>query len=147
TSLTGNDETRRDIYAAGYGYKNDLFQIRNRLEYRIDEGSERIRQWVTTNRAKTVVNENLSWLGQFDFAKTFGNQDDSSDVVSNYTESMIGFAYRPQVINNLNLFGKMTYVYGLDPDDQLIVNSTSSGGKRYTSSLYDQKSWVWSLEG
>ncbi|OCG33072.1 hypothetical protein A9G33_01430 [Gilliamella sp. Choc3-5] len=147
TSLSGHDETRRDVYAAGYGYKNDWFQIRNRLEYRIDEGSERIRQWVTTNRAKTIVSENLSWLAQFDFAKTFGNKDTSNDVVSNYTESMIGFAYRPKLINNLNLFGKLTYVYGLDPDDQLIANSTSSSGKRYTSSLYDQKSWVWSLEG
>ncbi|MCX8584772.1 hypothetical protein J3U16_01715 [Gilliamella sp. B3023] len=145
TSLTGNDETRRDVYAVGYGFKNEKFQMRNRLEYRIDEASERIKQWVTTNRAKTIVSENLSWLTQFDFAKTLGERDDK--VVSNYTESMVGFAYRPQAINNLNLFGKLTYVYGLDPDDQLIANSTSSGSKSYTSSLYDQKSWVWSLEG
>ena len=146
-SLTGNDETRRDVYAVGYGYKNDTVQVRNRVEYRIDEGSERIRQWVTTNRAKTTVNENLSWMAQFDFAKTLGEHDNNSEVVSNYTESTLGFAYRPLSINNLNLFGKLTYVYGLDPDDQLIANSTSSNSKSYTSSLYDQKSWVWSLEG
>lgn len=147
TSLTGNSETRRDIYAVGYGYKNESFQIRNKLEYRIDEGNDRIRQWVTTNRAKTVISENLSWIGQFDFAKTFGSDSSSSDVVSNYTEAVIGFAYRPMAINDLNLFGKVTYVYGSDPDDQLIANSTSSNGTSYYSSMYDQKSWVWSLEG
>ncbi|QIQ21237.1 hypothetical protein [Zophobihabitans entericus] len=144
TTLTGNNDTKRDVYLLGYGFKNDWFQIRNKLEYRWERGNgETVKQWVSTNRAKTIVSENFSWLGQFDIAKTTG----SNDVVNDFTEAAVGFAYRPMEINNLNLFGKVTYIRGVDPEDQLIANTGSSGTTSYYSSQYDQKSWVFALEG
>lgn len=86
----------------------------------------------------------MSWLGQFDIAKTTG----SSDVVNNFTEAAVGLAYRPMAVNNLNLFSKLTYIRGVDPDDQLTANTTNSGqGTNYYMSHYDQKSWVAALEG
>lgn len=139
TTLTGNNDTQRDVYLLGYGYKDVFFQIRNKVEYRWERGNNQtLKQWVTTNRAKTIISENFSWLGQLDLAKTTGSQD----VVSNYTEAAIGFAYRPMAVNNLNLFGKVTFVKGYDPDDQLIATNSGS-----IHNDYEQKSWVYSLEG
>lgn len=54
TTLTGNNDTQRDVYMLGYGFKNNTFQLRNKLEYRWERGNvETIKQWVSTNRTKT----------------------------------------------------------------------------------------------
>lgn len=144
TTLTGSNDTKRDVYLLGYGYKNEWFQLRNKLEYRWERGaSQTVKQWVSTNRGKTIVSENLSWLGQFDVAKTTG----SNDVVNDFTEAAVGFAYRPMAVNNLNLFGKVTFIRGVDPEDQLVASTNNNTVTNYYSSSYDQKSWVFALEG
>lgn len=148
TNLTGDSGTKRDVYLVGYGYKDERYQWRSKVEYRFERSEkEHIRQWVSTNRGKTIVSENWSWLGQFDIANTQGDTKADNAVVSDYLEAAVGFAYRPQWINNLNLFGKVTYVRGVDPSDQLIANTSSSRSVSYQQVEYDQKSWVWSLEG
>lgn len=144
TNGAANNDTRRNVYVFGYGFKDEGFQLNNNVEYRWEKGqNDVLKQWVSTNRAKTVLSEDLSWLAQFDIAKTTGSAD---DIVNNFTEAAVGFAYRPQFSNHLNLFGKATYIQGVDPADQIIANSNNNATSYYSND-YEQKSWVFALEG
>ena len=142
-SLGRRDVTDRDVWILGYGFENKDLQYQSKLEYRRDKGAEDMRQWVTTNRFKTSQSKDWSWLAQFDYAKTKG---DNSETLADFTEAAIGFAYRPIKHDRLNLFGKITFISGLDPEDQFNRNAYD-----YNYSMdpddYEQRSLVYSLEG
>ncbi len=142
-SLKGGSQTERDVWTLSYGYNGSDVEVRNKLEYRWETGSSTVKQWVTTNRAKTKENKGWSWLTQFDYARTTGD----SDVLNNFTEAAIGFAFRPINHNRLNLFGKISYVRGMDPEDQFIAATDSSGNTSYFANDYEQRSMVYALEG
>lgn len=135
-----SETTTRDVGSIGYNYKAKNAEGYHRLEYRREKGSSTgdLRQIVTTNRIKSVERNGLSLLGQLDYARTSGSEAN----LANYSEFAFGFAYRPVKNDKFNLFGKVTYIAGLDPDSQFIA--TSSGD---ISDDYEQKSWVWALEG
>jgi hypothetical protein len=136
------DITDRDVWLLGYGYENSSFQYQSKLEYRRDRGAENMRQWVTTNRLKTAQSKNWSWLAQFDYAKTKG---DNNASLADFTEAAVGFAYRPIKHDRLNLFGKITFISGLDPEDQFNVTDSTYNSRMEDD--YEQRSLVYSLEG
>lgn len=135
--------TDRSVWSLGYGYTGSDVEVRNKLEYRWETGANTIKQWVVTNRAKTKEHKGWSWLAQFDYAKTTGD----SDVVNNFTEAAIGFAFRPINHDRLNLFGKVTFIQGMDPEDQFVAATDYYGNTSYYSDDYEQRSTVYSLEG
>ena len=143
-SLTNeSDITKRDVWTLGYGFDNPRFEYRTKLEFRKEKGNENLEQWVTTNRIKTTQTGAWSWMGQFDYAKTTGTRED--ETLTDFTEAAIGFAYRPINHDKFNLFGKITYISGLDPEDQF--NKSSSDYSRLDEDDYEQRSMVYSLEG
>ena len=135
--------TTRDVVSAQYTYTSDTAEGRHKIEYRREKGGYDgdLRQIVTTNRIKTKERYGWSLLGQLDYAHTSGGNQDYD--LSNYSEFAFGFAYRPVNNDKLNLFGKVTYIAGIDPDSQFIAYGDSGTG----TSDYEQKSTVYALEG
>ena len=130
--------TTRNVGSIAYSYKGKSAEGFHRLEYRREKGNDDLRQIVTTNRVKTVERDGWSLLGQLDYAHTSGSGAD----LANYQEFAFGFAYRPVRNDRFNLFGKVTYIGGLEPDSQFI--STSNGD---ITNDYEQKSVVYAVEG
>ena len=141
--LSGSNDTNRQVWSLAYGYEGNKFEYRNKLEYRWEDGDAPISQWVTTNRIKSKENKGLRWIGQFDYAWTDGNDE----TVANFIESAIGFAYRPVNHDKLNLFGKVTFIRGMDPDDQMWASTDGYGNTVYDSDDYEQRTLVYALEG
>ena len=122
----------RDAFSVGLRHKNDRTDASTKLEYRRDKGSdERTEQWVTTNRVNHRLTPSLRIQGKFNFSET-------KDKISNlrdarFVEAGFGFAYRPVQNDRLNILGRLTYLYDLQPLSQ--------------STLADEKSLIVSLEG
>lgn len=141
--LNGSNDTDRQVWSLAYGYDGPRIDWRSKVEYRWEDGANEISQWVTTNRIKTREKAGWRWLGQFDYAWTDGNDD----TVANFIEAAVGFAYRPVKHDKLNLFGKVTFIRGMDPDDQMWANTDSYGNTVYSSDDYEQRTTVFALEG
>ena len=141
------DINDRSVWTLGYGFENANLEYRSKVEYRKEEGDTNLKQWVTTNRLKTSQKGDWSWMGQFDYAKTSG-LNSSDKTLTDFTEAAIGFAYRPIKHDRFNLFGKVTFVSGLDPEDQFNKSDSAFNGRTtLDNDDYEQRSLVYSLEG
>ena len=121
----------RDAFSVGLNYKEDGTDASTRLEYRRDKGAEEhTEQWVTTNRANYRLNPSLRLQGKFNYSETKDKRGNTNDA--QFTEAALGFAYRPINHDRLNVLGRLTYLYDLQPLSQ--------------SSNVDEKSLVASVE-
>ncbi len=123
--------TDRDAFSVGLTYKKGKTNASTKLEYRRDKGAlENTEQWVTTNRINYRVNPSLRLQGKFNHSETkdkIGNLRDAR-----FTEAAIGFALRPVNNDRLNVLGRLTYLYDLQPLSQ--------------STAPDEKSLIASIE-
>ena len=146
-SRAAKDINDRYVWTLGYGFENKHLEYRSKVEYRNEKGNTDLEQWVTTNRLKTSQKGDWSWMAQFDYAKTTG-LDAGDKTLADFTEAAVGFAYRPIKHDRFNLFGKITFVRGLDPEDQFNKSDSSMNGRTQLDvDDYEQKSLVYSLEG
>lgn len=123
--------TDRDAFSVGLNYDKDKTTASTRIEYRRDNGDGLdTEQWVTTNRWNYRVNPSLRFQGKFNYSETLDQMSNTSDA--KYTEAGLGFAYRPIDNDRLNILGRLTYLYDLQPISQ--------------SNNVDEKSLVASLE-
>ncbi len=123
--------TDRDAFSVGLNYKLDKTEASTRLEYRRDQGDvEETEQWVTTNRVNYKVSPSLRLQGKINYSKTFDKVSNLRDAT--FTEAGLGFALRPVNNDRLNVLGRLTYLYDLQPLEQ--------------SAEPDEKSLIASLE-
>ncbi len=123
--------TDRDAFSVGFNYKKNSTKMSSRLEYRKDKGSdEDTDQWVTTNSINHRLSPSLRLQGKFNYSETTDNIGNTRDA--KFTEAGIGFAYRPIENDRLNVLGRLTYLYDLQPLEQ--------------SDLTDEKSLIASVE-
>ena len=90
----------------------------SKIEYRTDDDSEQIDQWVLTNRLAYSLNDNLRLAARFNYAKTedgsvFDPVADEINQNSEFVEAGLGFSWRPSVSDKLNILGRYTYLYDL----------------------------------
>ncbi|KAG1654011.1 hypothetical protein GQR58_025277 [Nymphon striatum] len=136
--------TDRDAFSVGLTYKKDKTEASTRLEYRKDTGAnEDTEQWVTTNRANYQLSPSLRLQGKFNYSETKDQRGNTKDAT--FTEAAIGFALRPVSNDRLNILGRLTYLYDLQPLSQ----STNPDEKSLIASLestyqIDQK---WEIGG
>ncbi|WP_299880816.1 hypothetical protein [uncultured Cocleimonas sp.] len=122
----------RDAFSVGLTHKNDKTDASTKLEYRRDKGTnESTEQWVTTNRISHRLSPSFRLQGKLNFSET--KDKISSQLDARFVEAGFGFAYRPVHNDRLNLLGRLTYLYDLQPLSQ--------------STLADEKSLTFSLEG
>ncbi|MDA0958229.1 MAG: OmpA family protein [Proteobacteria bacterium] len=125
----------RTAYSIGSRYRQPQLEIVNRFEFRVDQNdlpTDRD-QWVTTHRVNLRTSDNWVMVAKADYSEATDKGDRSQDA--RFGEVDFGFAYRPVLANRLNMLAMASYVYDLDPTNQM-------GG------LYaDEKGYVLSVEG
>jgi len=126
---------RRTAYSIASRYRDEQMNLVNRMEYRVDDsatGTDRD-QWVLTNRVQYRYSDNWVLVGKADYSKAIEKSTEFIDA--RFAEVDFGLAYRPVDHNRLNFLAMASYVYDVDPRNQM-------GG------LYvDEKGRVLSLEG
>jgi hypothetical protein len=132
TNSDGGNVDRRAISISG-GRTSPDTDWQSKLEWRRDEGAERRRQWVSTNRLLHKINESWRVAARFNYSDTDDEIDPNAGA--KFIEGNFGFAWRPWNNTRWGVFGRYTYLYDLATLAQ--VNGAT----------YDQKSQILSLEG
>ena len=106
--------------SAGYGF--DKLKIASALEYlienteQLDASFTRRTTWFFKNSLKYQLSEDWRIIGKFNYAVSESSLGDDYDA--DYTEAVLGYAYRPVHHDRLNALLKYTYFYNLPSADQ-----------------------------
>jgi len=140
-SLQTNDleldagDIERRAATIGASFRGDRVKFGSVLEYREDDdqGSNSDNtQWVTSNTIEWQKSESLKLLGKLDLSAT--QSDANNNDEGKYVELDLGFAYRPNFNDRLNILGKYAFLYDLATTGQ-------------DTSDTDRRDHVFSLEG
>ena len=105
---------------AGYGF--DKLKIASALEYRIDNIQQpdtsfsKRTSWLLKNSLKYQLSDDWRIIGKFNYAVSESSMGDFYN--GDYTEAVLGYAYRPVQNDRLNALLKYTYFYNLPSADQ-----------------------------
>jgi len=115
-------ELERIALAVNAGYGFDKLDIASALEYRVDNTEHpdtsfsKRTTWLFKNSFKYQLSEDWRLLGKFNYAVSASSLGDYYD--GDYTEAVLGYAYRPVHHDRLNALLKYTYFYNLPSADQ-----------------------------
>jgi flagellar motor protein MotB len=126
---TGAELERR---AAGVrvGYGFETLKLASGVEYRVDDAEQidastvKRTTWLFKNSLKYQVFPDWRLLGKFNYASSESSQGQFFD--GNFTEGVLGFAYRPVNHDRLNALLKYTYFYNVPAADQVSGTSVSA---------------------
>lgn len=123
-------ETRREAIGVRVGYGSDAFKVASALEYRVDETENpdtsfaKRTTWLTKNSLKYQFTPDWRLIGKFNHSESESSLGEFYD--GNYTEAVLGYAYRPVKHDRLNALLKYTYFYNLPSADQVTLRNTAS---------------------
>jgi lipopolysaccharide assembly outer membrane protein LptD (OstA) len=126
--------------SAGYGFDN--LKLASALEYRVDNIEQpdtsfsKRTSWLLKNNLKYQLSEDWRIIGKFNYAVSETSTGDYYN--GDYTEAVIGYAYRPIQHDRLNALLKYTYFYNMPSPDQVTVTNTASD--------YIQRSHIGSID-
>ena len=110
----------------GYGFRT--LKIASALEYRIDDveqpdtGFSKRTTWLMKNGLKYQLSPDWRLIGKFNYARSDSSQGQFLD--GEYTEAVMGYAYRPVHFDRLNALLKYTYFYNVPAADQVTGTHT-----------------------
>jgi flagellar motor protein MotB len=114
--------------SAGYGF--DKLKIASALEYRVDDTEQpdtsfsKRTSWLSKNSLKYQLSEDWRIIGKCNYAVSESSMGDYYD--GDYTEAVLGYAYRPVHHDRLNALLKYTYFYNMPSKDQVTGTHTAS---------------------
>ena len=120
----------RNAYGVRLGYGFDNLKYAGAIEHRTDNTENldaTVTNRVTTlykNSLKYQLNPNWRLIGKLNHSTSISSQGDFYN--GNFTEAVLGYAYRPVENDNLNALFKYTYFYNLPAADQVTLNNTAS---------------------
>jgi flagellar motor protein MotB len=124
-------ETERTAVGLKLGYRFERMTFASALEYRVDksesplDGSTSKRTtWLTKNSLKYQVNPDWRLIGKYNHAVSSSSLGEFYD--GDYTEAVLGYAYRPVDHDRLNALFKYTYFYNLPAAEQVTVANTAA---------------------
>jgi len=133
----GQTTLKRNAIALNAGYATQNFKYGTALEYRKDEqGLEERNSYLVRNNLSYKVNPD--WRAQLRVDFAISNSNISEQLNSDYTEALLGFAYRPVDNDKFNALMTYTYLYDLAPANQF-VNSNQQND-------YQQRSHVFAVD-
>ncbi|MEJ2511505.1 MAG: OmpA family protein, partial [Anaerolineales bacterium] len=124
------EELERKALSLNAGYGFDKLKIASAMEYRNDKIEQpdasftKRTTWLLKNNLKHQLSQDMRLLGKFNYAVSDSSQGDFFD--SDYTEAVLGFAYRPVNNDRLNALLKYTYFYNVPPAGQVNGTNTAS---------------------
>jgi flagellar motor protein MotB len=123
-------ELERTALGVSVGYGFDNLKIASALEYRVDDSenpdtsTSRRTTWLTKNSLKYQLSPDWRLIGKFNYAHSESSLGQFYD--GNYTEAVLGYAYRPVLHDRLNALVKYTYFYNVPTAEQAVVASAGS---------------------
>ncbi|MGF1870474.1 hypothetical protein [Photobacterium indicum] len=105
----GVERKATSLYVA---FDQDNYTLKDKVEYRVDDGEEKIRQYVTTNRYTHHLTDEYTLFAKFNYSKS--ENATSDEVVERFIESNMGLAYRPIFNDRLNFLTRYTYLVDFD---------------------------------
>ena len=121
---------QRTAAAVRVGYGLDALKIASALEYRVDDSEQtdastsRRTTWLLKNSLKYQISPDWRLIGKFDYAHSVSTLGDF--FAGDYTEAVLGYAYRPVDDDRLNALFKYTYFYNVPTTDQVMVPNSGS---------------------
>jgi len=115
--------------SAGYGF--DSLKIASALEYRVDDSEQpdtttsKRTTWLLKNSLKYQLSPDWRLIGKFNYAHSESSQGQFFD--GNYTEAVLGYAYRPVNHDRLNALLKYTYFYNVPAVEQERATVSGAG--------------------
>jgi hypothetical protein len=120
--------------------------VRNKFEYRLDSGDEKIHQYVTTNSFKYKWTNEYTVTGKINYSVT--ENDTTGKTESEYSEGNIGLAYRPIYNDKVNYLTRYTYLQDeeIDSDRDISYVDENSHIVEFET-LYDyDENWAFGLK-
>ena len=133
---------KRTAAGVRLGYRFDAITYAGALEYRVDDNEQadtstsKRTTWLTKNSFKYLLNPDWRLLGKFNPSPSHSSLGEFYN--GNFTEAVLGYAYRPVNNNALNALAKYTYFYNLPASDQLTLSNSAAE--------FIQKSHILSLD-
>ena len=146
-------DLRRHAAAVSAAYKDDVTKWASSLEYRYEDSnlSGRRTSWLTRNTLGNQLSPAWRLLGKLDLARS--NSGQGVFFNGDYTEGVLGAAFRPVDNDRWNTLIKYTYMYDLPSAGQLSPSSGLpvpgiNGGGLFAPTVpdYSQKSQVFSID-
>ena len=115
-------ELKRTAAAVRVGYGFDALKIASALEYRLDDAEQtdtsttRRTTWLLKNSLKYQLSADWRLIGKFNYSHSDSSQGNFFD--GDFTEAVLGYAYRPVDNDRLNALFKYTYFYNVPAADQ-----------------------------
>jgi flagellar motor protein MotB len=115
--------------SAGYGFRT--LKIASGLEYRVDDAEQpdtstsRRTTWLVKNSLSYQLSEDWRLIGKFNYAHSESSQGQFFD--GDYTEGVLGYAYRPVDNDRLNALLKYTYFFNVPAAEQVTVPNSGPG--------------------
>jgi flagellar motor protein MotB len=135
-------ELERTALGVSAGYAFDKLKLGSAVEYRVDDTEQpdtsfsKRTSWLLKNSLKYQLSEDWRLVGKFNYAVSDSSMGDSYS--GDYTEAVLGYAYRPVHNDRLNALFKYTYFYNVPAADQV----TGAGA----ASDYIQRSHIGSVD-
>jgi hypothetical protein len=124
---------RRTAASLALGYTMERVRIGSAIEFRDEKGSGRNqRVWLFRNNVSYGVNPDWRALGQFNVARA--RNATPSLVAAQFTDAMLGFAYRPVDNDRINALVRVQYFDDLGPVGQ-ITGSGQIQSPKQTSTI------------
>jgi hypothetical protein len=139
--LTGA-ETDRTAGAFRVGYGFEMVQLSSGIEYRndkseqVDASTSERETWLYRNSFRWQINPASRLLGKFNYSQSDSSLGQFYD--GEYTEAVVGYAFRPVSNDRLNAMLKYTYFYNVPTTDQVTQSNIAAE--------YIQKSHVGALD-
>ncbi|WP_317932677.1 OmpA family protein [Halioxenophilus sp. WMMB6] len=119
-------QTERTAFGANVGYLWGDTTITSALEYRTDDTesattgltSER-KTWLSKSSLKLQLTDSWRLIGKLNISESQSSLGEFYD--GNFTEAVVGYAYRPVSSDRLNALLKYTYFYNLPATDQVTL--------------------------
>ena len=135
---TGQGTIKRNSIALNAGFAKQSFKYSSALEYRKDEQNEEQRDsYLIRNNMSYKMNPD--WRAQLRIDFAISNSSSEDQLNSDYTEALLGFAYRPIDNDKFNALATYNYLYDLAPAEQF-----TNSGQQYD---YQQRSHVFAFDG
>ena len=121
-------ETDRNAGGGSLGYTTDDIKFSTGVEYRHDDIEQtdgthtRRTTWLFRNNIKYQITPSWRLLGKYNHSFSDSSEGDFFD--GEYTEGVVGFAYRPVEHDKLNILGKYTYFYNMPTTEQVVLENT-----------------------
>jgi flagellar motor protein MotB len=122
-----NAELERKAIGIGAGYGYDNFKVSGALEYRMDNIQQtdatfsKQTSWLLKNSMRGQLSPDWSMICRYNLAISKNSRDDDYGI--DYSESILGYAYRPVNNDRLNALFKYTFFYNNPTLDSLTDNS------------------------